>query len=207
MIVSKDFIRRDLYMVQNRERNFKNIRKLYDLSYKSEYTIDDQTFEDLNMNDVFTYVDRTYSTAGAEALYSMLRNPIVQEEKLLKRSKLIETFAKDQELSVKIRTILYKMNLDKKNRLINMIESLTNISKLKYIFYTLLGKIVPLLIIILGIVMKEPRFVVVLLVSLFLNVYINQKEESIINSTGLVQLRDLIETAKKLSKIRNKEME
>jgi len=207
MIVSKEFIKNDLYSTQNKKRNFKSIRKLYDLSYKGEYTIDEQTFEDLNMNEVFTRIDRTYSTVGEEALYSMLRNPIMDREKLNKRSDMIDTFSKDIDLTVNIRHILFNMPLDKKNNLINMIENLRSESKLKYYLYSFLGKVVPISIILFTIIMKDPRFVAVLLGSVFLNIYINYKEENNINGTGLKYVTELIGAAKKISKIKNKKIE
>lgn len=207
MFITKSFIKGDLYMKQYKERNFKNIRRLYDLLYKGDYSIDEQTFNDLNLEEVFTNIDRTYSTAGAEALYCMLRNPLMDKERLQTRSEMIDSFIKDEDLLVKIRYILYKMPLDKKNRLIDMIVSLTNVSMIKFVIYSILGKIIPIALIVIAIVLKDPRYIAALLLPFFLNIYINQKEESKINGDGLVQLRNLIETAKKLSKINDNKIE
>jgi DNA mismatch repair ATPase MutS len=204
--VSKEYIKKDLYSPQDKKRNFKNIRKLYDLSFKSEYTIDEQTFEDLNMNEVFTKLDRTYSTAGEEALYSMLRNPMMEEEKLNRRSELIDTFSNDVDLAVDIRHILFNMTLDKKNHLINMLHTLKEESKLKYYLYTFLGKVVPITSILLAIILKDHRFVLLLSIAVFINLAINHKEENNINGTGLKYITELIVSAKKISKIKNEKI-
>lgn len=207
MMVSKDYIKNDLYRSQDKRRNFNRIRKLYDLAHKSEYTIDEQTFEDLNMNEVFTQLDRTYSTAGEEALYSMLREPIMDKEKLNRRGELIDTFTNDIDLTVDIRYILFNMSPDKKNSLINMLETLRAESKLKYYLYSFLGKVLPIVIILLTIILKDPRLVVVLSGSVFINMYINYKEENNINGTGLRYITELIGAAKKISNIKNEKIE
>ena len=207
MLVSKDYIKNDLYRTQDKKRNFNSIRKLYDLAHKSEYTIDEQTFEDLNMKEVFIHLDRTYSTAGEEALYSMLRNPIMEEERLNRRSDLIDTFSKDIDLTVDIRYILFNMTLDKKNSLINMLGTLKSESKLKYYLYSFLGKVVPVVIILLTIILKDPNFIFALSCSVFLNIYINNKEENNINGTGLRYITELIGAAKKISKMKNEKIE
>lgn len=65
-----------------RKRNIKNIRKFYDISEKEEYTLDDKTWNDFDMDKVFGKLDRNYTTLGQGVLYKMLRNPIFNEEKL-----------------------------------------------------------------------------------------------------------------------------
>ena len=136
--VSKNFIKRDLNSTKDRKRNFNQIKTLFDLSEKNEFTLDDQTWNDLIMNEVFYELDRTYSTEGEAALYKMLRNPIMDEEKLKERGKLIDLFKEDLDLTVDLRRILYNMIFDSKNRLIEMINESLPASKLKYYIYSVL---------------------------------------------------------------------
>jgi len=130
---SKSFIKRDLNATKDRKRNFKQIKTLFDQSEKNEFTLDDQTWNDLIMDEVFHSVDRTYSTEGEAALYKMLRNPIMDEEKLKERSKLIDVFKDDIDLTVDLRQIFYNMIFDSKNRLIEMLNEFLSVSRLKYI--------------------------------------------------------------------------
>ncbi|MDO7205257.1 hypothetical protein Q5M85_15075 [Paraclostridium bifermentans] len=56
--------------------------------------IDDITWNDLNMDDIFKKINNTQSTAGQEVLYDMLRTPVYSQAVLTKRDKVIEFFKK-----------------------------------------------------------------------------------------------------------------
>ena len=202
---SKSFIKRDLNATKDTKRNFKQIKTLFDLSEKNEFTLDDQTWNDLMMDEVFHEVDRTYSTEGEAALYKMLRNPIMDEETLKERGQLIDVFKEDLDLTVDLRRILYNMIFDRKNRLIEMLNDSLLVSKLKYCIYSILG-IVPIIIILAAIFLKQPELMAVLMVDIFIHMFIHNKESENINPIGLVYLRDLINSANKLSSIKNKEI-
>jgi len=59
----KEYIRNSFLDTKDKVRNFNNIRALFDLSYKSKYTIDDLTWNDLMMDDIFSKIDRISSSA------------------------------------------------------------------------------------------------------------------------------------------------
>ena len=58
----KDDVRVDFLKEQNKTREFDKIRILSDISEENEYSIDDQTWNDLSMNDIYGEIDKTYST-------------------------------------------------------------------------------------------------------------------------------------------------
>lgn len=202
----KDAIRGDFRNKQDKERNFSRIRTLFDLSEKNEYTIDDQTWDDITMDEVFSEIDRTYSTAGEAALYTILRNPIMDEERLKRRGRTLELFRENLDVTTELRLILFNMGFDKKNRLIDMISGELPVNKLKYYLYGIFGKLVPTSLIILAFVLQNPKLVIGLMFSVFIAIYINGKEREIIKATGLSYLRDLIKASKKISKINNEEI-
>lgn len=202
---SKSFIKRDLNSTKDRKRNFNKIKTLFDLSEKNEFTVDDQTWDDLIMDEVFYELDRTYSTEGEAALYKMLRNPIMDEQKLNERGKLINLFKEDLDLTVDLRRILYNMIFDSKNRLIDMISDLLPVSKLKYYLYSVLG-IIPILLILAAIILKEPHIMIIVMGDIFVAMYLHNKESYTINTIGIVYLRDLINAANKLAGIKNNEI-
>lgn len=68
--------------------DIKNIREFFDMQSKAPYTIDEQCFYDLDMENVFRKIDRTYSSVGEAALYKMLREPLMDEDDLRKRDKV-----------------------------------------------------------------------------------------------------------------------
>src|SRR5471030_568622 len=202
---SKSFIKSDLNSSKYRKRNLNQVRTLFDLSEKNDFTLDEQTWYDLIMNEVFHEVDNTYSAEGEAALYKMLRNPIMDQEKLKERGKLIELFKEDLDLTVDLRRIFYNMIFDKKNRLLDMISDLLPISKLKSYIYSIAGMI-PVLLILAVIIFREPKIMMLIMLDIFIKMYVHNKEHETINAIGLIYLRYLINAANKLSGIKNNEI-
>ena len=81
----KEFIRRlrkDYGVLPQKEykpEKFENISH-YFLKHQDGFVIDDITWNDLNMDDVFKRMNYTYSAAGEEYLYYLLRKPCCEEE-------------------------------------------------------------------------------------------------------------------------------
>ena len=64
----------------------------YFLKHNEGFQVDDITWNDLNMNEVFKTMNVTYSAAGEEYLYYILRTPCLKEEELLRREEIISWF-------------------------------------------------------------------------------------------------------------------
>lgn len=94
MSAIKNLIDRDFTEEKYRRRDIRKIRTLFDLSTKNEYTIDDSTWDDLMMDDVFKKVDRTYTSQGEASLYTLLRNPVFDKKRLNKDMLLLITLKK-----------------------------------------------------------------------------------------------------------------
>lgn len=203
----KEYIKKEFKSSKDRKRNFKNIRALFDLTQKQEYTIDDITWSDLEMDRIYEEVDRTYSTLGECVLYNILRNPLMDEENIRKRDKLVNDFENNINLTTDIRYILFKLGFDRKNRLLEMLNGLLTINKKKYYLYLFLGIILPIILISSAIIFKEPKFMLGILTLVYINIAINQKENTTIKGSGLIYLRDLITTAKKISRLNYKEID
>ncbi|MDP4177451.1 MAG: DNA mismatch repair protein MutS [Bacillota bacterium] len=182
-------------------RKFQKIRKLFDLRKKNEYTLDDQTWNDFDMDKVFEKLDRTYSSAGEASLYSMLRNPLSDENDLKMRGDLVQTLMDDSNLREKISLISYELHWDKKSSFIDMIENDLIINKPKFYIYTLLGKILPIVFLICTFI--NIQFIVALLSLGFVNVIINNTERKNVKSNGIMYLRKIINASKSIRKIKN----
>lgn len=204
--VSKNFIKKDLNAIKERKRESEKIKTLFNLMDKNEFTLDDQTWDDLIMDEVFCELDRTYSAEGEAVLYNMLRNPIMNEEELSERGRLIDTFRLNIDLTVDIRKIFYERIFDKKNRLIDMMNELKAVNKSKFILYSFLG-ILPILLILAVVLLQNPQIMALVMIDVLLQIYIHGNEHDKINAVGLIYLRDLISCAKKISHIKNKEIE
>ncbi|GHU74309.1 DNA mismatch repair protein MutS [Clostridia bacterium] len=79
----------------------------------SRITVDDTTWNDLNMDAVFQYLNRTHSSTGEETLYSILRNIGVSDETLSRRSSLIKTLGDDADTRIKLQLLLSRIGKDR----------------------------------------------------------------------------------------------
>lgn len=78
---------------------YANISHYY-ARHQDGFFIDDITWNDLEMDEIFRRMNHTWSSAGEEYLYYILRAPLVSEEELLKREGLILFFQQDEDARV-----------------------------------------------------------------------------------------------------------
>jgi hypothetical protein len=83
----------------------------------SAFTIDDITWRDLDMDEVFTRLNNTESTPGEETLYRLLREPCFESELLQAREKLIACFQNQPENRLRVQMILARLG---KKRLLDV---------------------------------------------------------------------------------------
>lgn len=202
----KQYVANYLNEDKQRERNFANIRTLFDMSNKNDTTIDDSTWDDLNMDKVYCELDRTFSSPGESALYCLLRNPLNNKESLENRSKIIDFLKNNKKTTGFLRNVFFDLGYDSDNRLLNLFENFLTVSKIKYYIYFLLGSIIPPLLIILAIVFTEPKFIFGLFVSVLVNIGIVDYESRTVKSTGIIYLRHLISSGKKIVNIKSPEL-
>jgi hypothetical protein len=80
---------------------------------KSAFTIDDVTWHDLDMDEVFIRLNNTVSTPGEETLYKLLREPCFEPELLTRRQRLIKFFQSHRSDRVAVQTILARLSYTK----------------------------------------------------------------------------------------------
>lgn len=163
---------------------------------KQDYTIDDETWSDMDIDRVYAKLDKNSSTLGESVLYYMLRNPLRDEEKLKDRNKLIQSFKEDVKLREQLLITYYQLGRDRKNTFLEMIESELVVNKMKYYLYTILGKIFPLIAILFTIFVDE-SYAKYIAISAALNMFVNYMERNTIKSRGIIYLRGIIKAAKK----------
>lgn len=203
----EEVFKRDFGSENRKKRNFKSIRTYFDMYEKGKYTIDDQTWDDFNMNEVFTKVDRTNSSVGESILYDMLRNPLNDKEKLNDRSRFIESLNSKIDIRTKVQVKFFRLGYDKKNTFLEMIQDSPTENKIKYYLYFVLGTIIPITALILGLVLKSPPILLFLFCMMWVNLFINNNERGKVKSKGLLYLRNIINTAKEIGKIKDSSIE
>ncbi len=95
--------------------DFQGIRKYYDSIHDRNNDIDEITFHDLDMKEVFMLINNTGSSIGEEYLYALLRKPVTSEEELVRRNRIIEFFDSNEEERIKLQSIF--ANIGKVRRL------------------------------------------------------------------------------------------
>lgn len=87
----------------------KSIMAFY-LSQKDEYMdVDDITWNDLDMDEIFYRMNNTQSSLGEEYLYALLRKPCFSHEELEERNRLIDYFMTHEKERVEVQAKLYKI--------------------------------------------------------------------------------------------------
>lgn len=172
---------------------------------KDYNTIDDITWNDLNMNDVFKKINNTQSTAGEEVLYNILRSSIHNEEILNKRERLISYFIKNPEDRFNIQYILSKLGYSKELYTSNCLFNNGYDNKSKLLIYQLLGKL-PFASLIL--IIFNPYFIFLTIGFICLNIYISINEgRKNYNTEGFTYLIKVSNIARKIKNLNIKSID
>ena len=73
------------------------------------YTIDDETWKDLDLNELFEVINRTVTPIGSQILYDMLKHPRTSRKELDGREKIIASFSGDDLLRQNIQVALLEL--------------------------------------------------------------------------------------------------
>ena len=82
----------ELKIKDYRPEHFSSVARYYE-RHPMPQQVDDITWNDLGMDDVFKKINQTYSSAGEEILYYMLRSPQFSEDKLKHLEEVITYFS------------------------------------------------------------------------------------------------------------------
>ena len=127
-----EIIRNNWGSFTKREYSYDELKKItynYLKLSKSNFHIDNITWNDLNMDSVYQLINNTYSSAGEEYLYGMLRVPVFDKEILSEREELIEKFTNNEEEAIKLQEIFAKLGRTKNISLSEFMDKLTDIKK------------------------------------------------------------------------------
>ena len=91
---------------------------------ESDFSIDDITWNDLDMDRLYQSMDYTFSAAGEEVLYKTLRCPSMEEESLKKREEKIEYFRKNQEKRINMQLLFASIGRTGKYSIVDYIDYL-----------------------------------------------------------------------------------
>lgn len=113
----------------------------YYLRHREYGQLDDITWNDLSMNEVFGLLNRTQSSIGEDILYYLLRTPITNQNEINKRQEAIEFWISNEKLRNECLLALHHIGKKRRNSIYNCLEKIDNlpdISCKKYIAWVLL---------------------------------------------------------------------
>lgn len=161
--------------------------------------VDDITWTDLNMDEVFKKINNTQSTVGQEKLYDMLRRSLYDDDKLKNRDRLISYFKENESDRFNLQYILGKLGYSKEIYTSNCLFNEDFNGKNKLLKYKILSKL-PIINLIL--IFLNKFFVLPMIGFACLNIYISLNERRKNYSTeGFTYLIKVINTAKKIKSL------
>lgn len=102
------------------------------------YSIDEETWKDLDLNELFEALNRTITPVGSQILYDMLKHPRISLEELSKRKKIISTFSENISFRQNIQLALLGLaKLPVKYLAYSLWHPLPDKSKYAFVFYFL----------------------------------------------------------------------
>lgn len=189
--------------VIEKKYDFEELNEFVDLSEieKYERLIDVETANDLNLKNVFSFIDRTLTTIGENVLYRILRCPLINEKKLKERNELISKFTFDMEFRENVRLVLNTLG-NEDSFFFNKLLFKEKFEKIKYskllIFPQFLSFIIAGLTI-FNFKMYLPYFILMFIINLIIHYYVKRKSDYLLNS--IVYLNKMIFTSEKLAVI------
>ncbi|MCF7974421.1 MAG: hypothetical protein K9N55_11440 [Phycisphaerae bacterium] len=95
----------------DRKRDLADIESYYTLTRDPmDHTcLDDQTWLDMNMDQLYAAIDRTHTSPGQSMLYKILRTPQSSDETLKQRNTVVRLFMNQQDLREKVQLDLMRL--------------------------------------------------------------------------------------------------
>ena len=182
--------------------DYESIGCYYDNNKNStkNFFIDDITWNDLDMNRVFSRINNTQTDIGEEYLYHMMRELIFDQEELTNRNYLIEYFRSNSQDRIKLQVLLSKLGklrfLGIPNYISGKIKSLGKGGT----YYKVLAAI---FIISLFIFAKIPRALVLVIATMVLNIssYFKSRNQIVGHLQSLGYIVNMLNIAKTISKL------
>jgi len=109
--------------------------------HKKAHCLDDITWSDLSMDEIFTKIDSTQSDMGTEVLYHILKSPLYDSGEITQRQNTIEFWQQNEALRLDVLLALHQCRRSKRYSFYNTINELCTLDNQKtqsYIFNILL---------------------------------------------------------------------
>lgn len=101
--------------------------KGYAVRKKNAFWLDDITWNDLDMDRMFQQLDYSYSAAGEEYLYGMLRSPRMDTDSYDEMERFVTYFMEHEEERIKLQTVFARIGRTGKYSIFDYLDSLDTV--------------------------------------------------------------------------------
>jgi len=107
----------------------KSLQSYYYAVKREAYDIDEITWNDLELDEIYMVMNRTVSAMGEEYLYGMLRQPQFNAEEMKERERLISFFQKNEKKRIDVQEALYQIGKNSKYSVYECMNHIKNIKR------------------------------------------------------------------------------
>lgn len=195
-----NYIKENWLKDKDKKRDMKLTKTLHEIikNDSEEFYIDDQTWSDLNMDEIYKKLDINLTSCGEQKLYHILRTPIFEKEELQKRSEVIDYLKDNKAERERIQRELYILGRQNKGETLGLLKDGLNYDIQKRFLYNLLGVGAPIIVVLLMIFIKL-SYGGWFLVIFAANSLIHAKEHDKMQGESIAYLGKLTRAAKRIA--------
>lgn len=104
-----------------------HIARYYENTKGEGYKVDDITWNDLDMDSVYSMINNCRCSCGDDFLYKMLRTPLMKKEDLEERKRVIDYFSKNESIRIQYQLELSKVGHSKKFAMIDYVKTISGL--------------------------------------------------------------------------------
>lgn len=173
----------------------------YYQKHRAEGMIDDITWNDLSMDDIFKRINYTYSASGEEYLYYTLRNTGRSKEELAHLEEVVRFFAEHEDERVKVQFLMSRLGYTGKYSLYDYIDNLDYLGERSNRKHIICNLLLLLSIVIAPFYMEMALFGIIALLTYNILTYFKEKGEIEPYIISFAYVMRLMQAAEKLLKI------
>jgi len=111
------------------EEKLKALQSYFHAMKREAYDVDDITWNDLELDELFMVMNRTVSAMGEEYLYAMLRQPQFDAGEMEERERLISFFLNKEDKRIDVQEALYQIGKHRKYAVYECMNYIKNIKR------------------------------------------------------------------------------
>lgn len=189
-----------------RKRDYKKLNDFFELTKNNndkEFIINDQVWTDLNMNQMFSEIDRTVTNCGEKILYKILRTLKLDKKSLIERNELIKHFIENKENRENIVAVLNEIEWKKDDDSVFLLWNQINYTKNLRVLSNTMRLIAFLSLPLIMVIGMKYLFVTVLIFAI--NSYIMSKthKQLVLLRPSMKTLRNMVIAANSLSQMKD----